>query len=200
MKNLIVILSILLFGLTSCEKTAEEITTDIDQSTVNSYQFKSTASYGDLPSVGDKITMQFHQEDLFGPGGHLTYVKEANVSYIKGLPNGYVMDISTTGVFFTFYVQYNSVGLKVDQCSGNVTNFFSTDQTSGSGSCPSPIVGFEPDGQYNWKNNGGCSQEGIFDTNDPICAGMPYWDCPFTTPKLVLFHTANNIVLFLNWE
>jgi len=195
MKNLIFIISIVIFGLSSCEKATEDITPTNDQPTAYNYQQKP-ATIGNLPSVGDRITLQFHDPNGLGPGFYSTTIRDATCTYIKGLPNGYIMDVSDVNIFFSFSVTNTSIGVKLDQCNGNgnVSNFFSSDQASGNGSYTT-----NTSGQYDWKPNGGCSLEGIYDTDDPSCDGVSSFSCPLVAPKLVLFKTTGNIVLFLNW-
>lgn len=200
MKYLIFILSIIVLGISSCEKTALEPTIDIDQITQNStdehvlssINQKSNNNFVDLPMVGDQVTLQFHSV----PWVASNVLDVATVTYLKQIPSGYQIKFGDSSKKLGFNVSFTQAGYQLQQCNDNVINFFASDIGNGKLSHKN-IPGV--DGIYDSKPNGGCSLQGIYDLLDPSCTGT-VTSCPIVKPKLIFFNTESEVVLFIHWN
>lgn len=193
MKNLIILLTTLLLGITACNKSEEQILLNdevifeqLNQQLGNSsdvpHNLKQTAN-GNLPEVGDQIDI------LFGDGNYgKTY---ATVESIQS--NNAAFTIKATTLYSTIYIlaAKNQININVQDCSSSTSDFQFLSYKTAAFVDETFIA---DQGHYDWKDNGGCSLPGIPET------GCWLLGCPFADPKIVLFQKNSNGVLYLNWD
>jgi len=198
MKNLILILIILLLGMTSCNKSEEQILPndnlifeqlnqqlDGEQHIFN--HLKQT-TFTNLPEVGDNIYYSFKTPgaNSFTSGTVLSIQSNTAAFAIK----------ATVGAG-TFYVlaSKNQININVPRC-----NFLPPDYEFLSNKAAAYVEALSAatTGHYDWKSNGGCAYSGIPDVADPSCSGNPV-GCPKVDPKIVLFHKDSKVVGYVNW-
>lgn len=186
MKNLIFILTIAIFSLTSCQKT-DEFTIDNDPAVTLK---KITNNAFDVPTIGDEVTVHFNGDFVCNAGPTYACWEVAKITSVAQLiKGGYKIEISSYWMDLQLHVTNNQTIYQVPHCTfSNTTNTFVSNIASGKiNHTNKPLA----NGIYNSTINNGCSSSGV---GVPNCI-----TCPHETPKLVLFKPVDDIVLFLNW-
>lgn len=210
MKNLItclcifLLLTVLLLGIASCDKAVDEITPINKEAIFKQLQTKLSydssngqfsilkqTNNSDWPEEGDKIYIQYKK-----PGGANAFTSG---TFTMFKDNSSVFSFIASSGLSTYYVLGNKdplIDVTVENC-----NTFATDYEFESYKAAAYIDASDPalEGHYDWKPNGGCAYAGIYDVNSPSCSGAPFPTCPYTDPKIVLFHKSSKLVLYLNW-
>lgn len=200
MKHLIIILSILLVGISSCNKIEEDLIQNDNvvfeqlneqlRSATQVLPNQKQTTTSNLPQVGDDIHFSFKK-----PGGGTNIFFTGSVLSIQS--NSSVFGIKASSGVQTIYLvaSKNQININVPSCATNAPDYvFSSYKAA---LYVTGNLGLT--GHYDWNSNGGCAYPGIYDAGNPSCSGGNPTSCPFTDPKIVGFHMDTKIVLYINW-
>jgi len=195
MKNLILILTILLLGITACNNSEEQIISSDDaileqlnQQLENEVPINESwkqSTNGNLPEVGDDIYIQFTKK------GKTNY-NSVPISSVQDFGSGFIIKAS----YLTILGSINQINSNVSDCY-NAQNYNFLSYKAGAHVA---VTNIGWDGNYGWESNGGCAKPGIYDIADSSCAGGPFYTCPFVDPKIVMFHKDESYVLYVYWQ
>jgi len=194
MKNLIIILTILLLGITACNKSEEQAFSESDvlfqqlkttfsdkeEMTETSSTLKQTAV---APEVGDQIIIKLTDGST---GSTQSSVGICYVTKVWNGPNAFAFIASQGTKEITVLASNSQITVNTQACWSYPANSFITYKAAINFS---HVNKPEWEGIYNWHENNGCASATI--NSNPIC-----WN---ETPEIVAFHQESNKIIQLSW-